>query len=285
MYDKRGNLTETRKNGALTHQYIYGTLNRLEKTVNAAGETAKYQYHGLGHRGGKEIILDPTKQLSGQSQKPDSRIDYLIDLTREYHNLLEKTEDGISQTYFWDGNVAAFEERGKRSYYLQDELGSPLRIEDELGLTRETYGYGAFGEDLYGNQGVLQVFGYTGYQRDNVAGTYYAQAREYSVETGRFCGRDIYPGIGYLPKSIHEYVYCQLNPLKYIDLNGKWITTLIGGIVGGVAGAVGGLVGELTDDKPGIDWGNVAIDAVTGVATGAVVGTFPLSAPALLGRH
>lgn len=112
--------------------------------MNGSGAKANYLYNGLGHRVGKEITLDPTKQLRGQSQKPDSRIDYLIDLTREYHNLLEKTEDGISQTYFWDGNVAAFEESGKRSYYLQDELGSPLRIEDESGFTRETYGYGAF---------------------------------------------------------------------------------------------------------------------------------------------
>ena len=82
----------------MKNRYVYGALNRLEEAGNAAGETAKYQYNGLGHRVGKEIILDPTKQLSGQSQKPDCRIDYLIDLTREYHNLLEKTEDGIIQT-------------------------------------------------------------------------------------------------------------------------------------------------------------------------------------------
>lgn len=104
--------------------------------------------------------------------------------------------------------MAAFEESGKRSYYLQDELGSPLRIEDESGFTRETYGYGAFGENLYGNQGVLQVFGYTGYQRDNVAGTYYAQAREYQAEVGRFAGRDIVKGYFIVPMSLNEYSYC-----------------------------------------------------------------------------
>ena len=54
-----------------------------------------------------------------------------------------------TQTYFWDGNVATYEENGQRSFYLQDELGSPLRIEDETGRTRESYGYGVFGEDLY----------------------------------------------------------------------------------------------------------------------------------------
>lgn len=206
----------------MKNRYVYGALNRLEEAVNSAGQTAKYQYHGLGHRVGKEIILDPTKQLSGQSQKPDSRIDYLIDLTREYHNLLEKTEDGISQTYFWDGNVAAFEESGKRSYYLQDELGSPLRIEDESGFTRETYGYGSFGEDLYGNQGVLQAFGYTGYQRDRVAGTYYAQAREYQAEVGRFAGQDLIAGFMDMPLSMNRYSYCFNMPMILMDLDGAW---------------------------------------------------------------
>ena len=61
-------------------------LNRLEEAVDQAEKAAKYQYNGLGHRGGK----------------------------------LE---------------------------------GSPIRIEDDTGRTRESYGYGAFGEDLYGNQG------------------------------------------------------------------------------------------------------------------------------------
>ena len=95
-----------------------------------------------------------------------------------------------TQTYFWDGNVATYEENGQRSFYLQDELGSPLRIEDETGRTRESYGYGVFGEDLYDNQGELQPFGYTGYQKDRVAGSYYAQAREYQPDVGRFQGMD-----------------------------------------------------------------------------------------------
>lgn len=161
-------------------------------------------------------------------------------------------------------------------------MGSMIRLIDMQGFQEATYEYDEFGRDLYNNQ-IEKLFGYVGYQRYGISQTYYAQAREYSAELGQFCSRDMHPGLGYLPKSTNEYGYCQLNPLKYIDLNGKWITTLIGGIVGGVAGAVGGIISEVTDDKPGIDWGNVAIDAGTGVVTGAVVGTFPLSAPALLG--
>ena len=34
--------------------------------------------------------------------------------------LLERTEESQSQRYFWDGNVAAYEENGERNYYLQE---------------------------------------------------------------------------------------------------------------------------------------------------------------------
>ena len=255
----------------MKNQYVYGAINRLEQAVNGSGAKANYLYNGLGHRVGKEITLDPTKQLRGQSQKPDSRIDYLIDLTREYHNLLEKTEDGISQTYFWDGNVAAFEESGKRSYYLQDELGSPLRIEDESGFTRETYGYGAFGENLYGNQGVLQVFGYTGYQRDNVAGTYYAQAREYQAEVGRFAGRDIVKGYFIVPMSLNEYSYCINNSLLCQDNNGMWITIAVGAAIGCIGGIVSQVVTDIvTGEKPSLK--KYVTSAVSGAIGGAVGG-------------
>ena len=234
-YDKRGNLTGIQENGAWKKQYVYGAINRLEEAVDAAGKQARYQYNGLGHRIGKQEGVLPKEKL--EKLDPQSRIGmeignsrqitYTLDLTRQYYNLLERTEENRSQRYFWDGNVAAYEENGERNYYLQDELGSPLRIEDESGFTRETYGYGAFGEDLYGNQGVLQVFGYTGYQRDNVAGTYYAQAREYQAEVGRFVSEDFVGGVTGHPYSINKYQYCAEKPLAYIDLNGKFLITAI----------------------------------------------------------
>ena len=135
---------------------------------------------------------------------------------------MERSEGDSTQTYFWDGNVASYEEKGERSFYLQDELGSPLRIEDETGWTRESYGYGAFGEDLYGNQGELQPFGYTGYQKDRVAGTYYAQAREYQADNGRFQGMDVIPGGVEAPFTMNRYSYCFDNPIMMVDLDGGW---------------------------------------------------------------
>ena len=133
---------------------------------------------------------------------------------------MERSEGDSTQTYFWDGNVISYEANGERNYYLQDELGSPIRIEDEAGKTRETYGYGAFREDLYGNQGELQPFGYTGYQIDTVAGTYYTQAREYQPDVGRFQEMDLIKGVVVNPQTQNIYKYCMGNPFRYIDPTG-----------------------------------------------------------------
>ena len=228
-YDKRGNLTSIQENGAWKKQYVYGAINRLEEAVDAAGKQARYQYNGLGHRVGKQEGVLPKEKL--EKLDPQSRIGmeignsqqitYTLDLTRQYYNLLERTEENRNQRYFWDGNVAAYEENGERNYYLQDELGSPLRIEDSAGILKESYGYGAFGEDLYQNQGKIQPFGYTGYQRDETAGTYYAQAREYLAENGRFAGQDLIAGFMDLPFSMNRYSYCFNAPMILVDLDGQ----------------------------------------------------------------
>ena len=229
-YDKRGNLTGIQENGAWKKQYVYGAINRLEEAVDAAGKQARYQYNGLGHRIGKQEGVLPKEKL--EKLDPQSRIGmeignsrqitYTLDLTRQYYNLLERTEENRSQRYFWDGNVAAYEENGERNYYLQDELGSPLRIEDSARNLRESYGYGVFGEDLYQNQGKIQPFGYTGYQRDETAGTYYAQEREYLAENGRFAGQDVIAGFMNLPFSMNRYSYCFNSPMVLVDLDGEW---------------------------------------------------------------
>jgi RHS repeat-associated protein len=229
-YDKRGNLTRILENGAWKKQYVYGAMNRLEEAVDAAGKQARYQYNGLGHRVGKQEGVLPKEKLEkldpqrrvGMEIGNSRQITYTLDLTRQYYNLLERTEESQSQRYFWDGNVAAYEENGERNYYLQDELGSPLRLEDSFGTIKENYEYGVFGEDLYQNQGKMQPFGYTGYQRDEVSGTYYAQAREYLAESGRFAGQDLIAGFLDMPFSMNRYSYCFNTPMLLVDLGGAW---------------------------------------------------------------
>ena len=139
-YDKRGNLTGILENGAWKKQYVYGAINRLEEAVDAAGKQARYQYNGLGHRVGKQEGIIPKEKLEkldpqnriGMEVGNSRQIAYTLDLTRQYYNLLERTEESQSQRYFWDGNVAAYEENGGRNYYLQDELGARFGLRTVL---------------------------------------------------------------------------------------------------------------------------------------------------------
>ncbi len=236
-YDRRGNLELVLENGLMKNEYVYGAINRLEEARNNKGEVARYSYNGLGNRVGKETgktnaedmslsaietSLDPVKRLESANFNPTGRIDYVIDMTREYHNLLQKNEDGHTQTYLWDGNVAGMVDESNKadSYYLQDEMGSPIRLMDETGILVEAYGYDEFGQDIYGNQGEIQPFGYTGYQADTVTGTYFAQAREYRAGEGRFGSEDIIKGSIDMPFTLNHYGYCWGNPMILVDLDG-----------------------------------------------------------------
>ena len=81
--------------------------------------------------------------------------------------------------------------KGKKSLPIyKDELGSTIRLLEQGGESQAIYGYDEFGEDAYNTQGQIQPFGYTGYRYDNVADTYFAQAREYIAGVGRFAGED-----------------------------------------------------------------------------------------------
>ncbi len=264
-YDRRGNLTGILKDGQVKNRYTYGAINRLEQAVSGSGAKAEYFYNGLGHRVGKQEVrgLQPVKKIS-----------YLIDLTKEYHNLLEKTEGTDTQTYLWDGNAAIYEENSRKGYYLQDELGSPIRIAGEDGSLQETYGYGAFGEDLYGTHGKIQPFGYTGYQPDNIAGTCYAQAREYHIDTGRFAGMDKIIGFTKFPFSLNRYVYCFYNPINKVDQTGYWagFDDVLAGFVGGVVGGVGQLVSDGVDSVIKGKWELSSIETYMGSIIGGAIG-------------
>lgn len=281
-YDRRGNLKLIMENGNLKNSYIYGALNRLEQAVNGNGEKADYIYNGLGHRVGKIVGTGNMKQLS---MIPESQITYLIDLTKGYHNLLQKEEAGVIQSYLWDGNVAGMRESKNQKdvsqtafdymdteYYFQDELGSPIRLINKEGRQTEAYGYDEFGQDLYGNQGQIQPFGYTGYQSDQLAGTYFAQAREYQAALGRFTGRDIIKGFAEVPYTLNEYGYCWGNPEKYVDRDGQLPTIVIGALVGAAIGGVGSIISDAVSGED-IDLKKAGKNALKGAAAGAIVGT------------
>ena len=73
----------------------------------------------------------------------------------------------------------------------------------------------------YGRQGEDQPFGYTGYRHDGIGGTYFAQAREYQPQNGRFTAEDVIKGNGAFPETLNRYGYCWGNPVGLVDLDGR----------------------------------------------------------------
>ena len=115
------------------------------------GKARSYSYDGLGNRIDfkeyeKQIGYekDGLKTIFGANLSeltPSYEENYILDRTRIYHNLLQRRtgKRGVQaiQSYVWDFNVAYMEEGEKEFTYLQDELGSTVRLLEQ-GEERET---------------------------------------------------------------------------------------------------------------------------------------------------
>ncbi len=212
-YDENGNLTAEYEDGRLCHGYRYNAMNRLAESWNGTGERSVYHYNGLGRRDGQD------------------HAEYTLDLTRPFHDLLEIRTPGGTQKFYRDHALSFMEEDHKpERYYMNDELGSPVRVLYETGRG-EAFGYDEFGNDLSGLErqsvssgytphGKGQPFGYIGYLCDPVSNTLYAHARQYQPWSGRFIAQDKIPGSLAEPETLNRYAYCWNDPVNFVDPDG-----------------------------------------------------------------
>lgn len=228
QYDKRGNLTKRYRNGQLLNQYHFGSFNRLERAMNyQSGMGAEYQYNGLGNRigkvEGKPVEGKPNEEMiASLNLNPTREIEDVLDLTKQYPHLLQRYEGDQEESYLWDHQLLSRVQEESSQFYLQDDLGSPIRLLNSEGKSQERYGYDEFGQDLYPYESTSQPFGYTGYQHDTISNTDYAQAREYDSGTGRFLGQDQVRGSLQAPITQNAYLYCWGNPVNLVDRNGLY---------------------------------------------------------------
>ena len=162
------------------------------------------------------------------------RMRYILDLTRPYDNLLA-TEGAQNQSFVWGNELLSASGDGS-FHYLTDHLGSPIRLVGETEI--DTLAYDEFGVLLVGAKNIHQPFGFTGYQSDWVSGLYYAQARYFEPNSGRFTAQDTHwnpgnmifgdiPGNRSVPdmdaiiQSANLYAYCGNNPIAFYDLTGN----------------------------------------------------------------
>jgi len=185
---------------------------------------AEYTYNGFRNRVGK---LEDLSELgrgpdpaTGIIPDPVSEVRYTLDMTLPYDNLLvTKGNPGTpDQSFVW-GNSLISASGEDKFFYLQDHLGSPIRLMGE-GETDTPLAYDEFGVPVVqagqSDHKSSNPFGFTGYQTDSISGMYFAQARYYQPSVGRFGAQDI------VRDGLNWYSYCHSNPIGFVDKNGLW---------------------------------------------------------------
>ena len=117
-------------------------------------------------------------------------IDYILDQTQMYNNLLESIQvDGQdsmsnpieSEDYTWLGNELVM---AGETPILAGRLGTPERV---AGAFEHAFGYDEFGvpeASKIPEPTGKPPLGFTGYMRDDISDTLFAQVREYMPEIG-----------------------------------------------------------------------------------------------------
>ncbi|WP_310605497.1 cellulose binding domain-containing protein [Anaerosporobacter sp.] len=221
-YDKRGNIDKVEENGLEKQVYTFDSTNKLSKVIantakNGSVETVttKYSYDGIGSR------ISAKVEKAGMAT---SNITYVIDPKSTYGNIImtKNSITGKTSVFTFSDEVISVETSGEISYYKTDEKHSVTDILDGTGKVRTTIEYDEYG--TIANSEVIStggnIFAYTGHVYDESIGLYYAKARYYDAEKGRFISEDNYRGKRNDPTSLNLYTYCTNNSIAYYDPTG-----------------------------------------------------------------
>ncbi|MDZ4819533.1 MAG: DUF2235 domain-containing protein [Planctomycetota bacterium] len=132
-------------------------------------------------------------------------------------------------------------------HYQLDALGTPIAMTDSTGATVTRTAFDAWGNtrEQVANgtvqtpwqlpnyspantgqarllSGDGQSIGFTGYQKDEATGLYYAGARWYDPLVGGFNAMDPAMGDNSRPVTFNKYLYANANPLVYVDPDGRY---------------------------------------------------------------
>ena len=139
-------------------------------------------------------------------------------------------------------------------FFEKNAFGDIIAVYNANGTKIGTYTYDAWGnicsttctasantvDWMVVNQ--FNPFRYRGYFYDVETGLYYLQSRYYNPELGRFISVDGFISTGTGLLGYNMYIYCNNNPIMYVDPNGawpKWVGVVTDFIVSGVAKVAG----------------------------------------------
>jgi RHS repeat-associated protein len=205
-YDVNGNQT-SRSQGGATTLFRYDSRDQLlevEQDSSTIG-TFSYDFQGLrvvkhGADGLLRYVYDGSSVLLQTSAIGDlvARYDYGPDRL-------------LAVNHFTEG----------RSFYHFDALDSITNLTDNGGSIQARYQYDAWGNYRSSVGDRWNPFGFTGHEYDKETNLYYARARFYDPEVGRFLTQDPFDGSLTTPPSLHKYLYAYGNPTVYWDPDGE----------------------------------------------------------------
>jgi RHS repeat-associated protein len=114
-------------------------------------------------------------------------------------------------------------DQDKVYYYLNDHLGTPLKMVDESGIVVWEAEYEPFGEAKIGAQSLSNNYRFPGQYFDSETGLQYNYHRYYDPAIGRYLSPD---PIG-LSGGINIFVYTRNNPINFIDPQGLYCKIII----------------------------------------------------------
>ncbi len=255
-YDKNGNqLTKVSVDGTETRSYNgFGQL----VGISGLGGPASYTYRPDGLRHSKTTG-------SGSNAVTHKHV-------WDGQNIVAEigTSGTINTRYIRGLNLIARKVDSNLQYYWFNMHGDVLHLLDANGNRLIHYQYDAFGNQRNAIASDTNPFRYCGEYFDKETKTYYLRARNYNPFTGRFTSEDetwsrktnIFDPDGYYqdaalvggvfrdeeknqyivedPLGLNLYTYCHNNPVRYTDVLGKFVSTIIGGVMGGISGALTG---------------------------------------------
>ena len=206
---------------------------------------------------------------------------------------MEKTVDGVTTKYYYDGqsillevrsdgleshniqgvNLIAHNIKGESDtlYYLYNGHADVVKLIDGAANTVNEYDYDIFGNILYQLESKQNPYKYSGYYYDDDTGYYYLRSRYYDPKIARFISEDTVTGQYNDPLSLNLYTYCQNDPITYDDLNGHWLHIAAGALIGGLVNTAITAVSDFMEDgKFNKSWKEYAGSFVEGAITGGI---------------
>lgn len=217
-YDLDGNLV---RDSSAAGVYTYG-YDREGRQISQSGPglAVTFRYDALGRRIEQNVNGAVTRFVyDGQ--------DVLVDMDTAGTVLVRYTHGP------WVDELVSARLSGATYYYLQDALGSVVRILDSARHVKNRYEYLAWGEIWSQTEGIANRYTYTGREGNPDGRTMHYRARTYLPHLGRFAQED---PLGFVD-GVNLYRYAMNRPCTLVDPYGLDSNCLKEAIDAGIAAA------------------------------------------------